>query len=840
MATFTYNFDTRVITVDSPDTTITLQELLNSVADEMDDLNNMDDDLIARWSGKDPLGLPGENTGITLTLLNGWKLNFAEFTPGPVSAIVTGGNLLAQEQDGTAALTPIISGVNVATIAQASSATFSEAQANKQLQYQIESLQRRTYRQTGDTFYVDPVNGDNANDGLLPERPFVGSLRGPKATFAAAFALVTSGQHDGIYFVQSTAGASTILDEIIVIDKEDVQIRGPGPGFVIRSTSAVSRPVTITGDHVEFTGVSILPVAGGGLSGVACTGAEPYLHHLRITNSNAEGVTLAASSDHFIVDAVDIDNCVGKAIHVLGAPGGHVCGGRLHDCSHGIHLDALGGTINGQCLIDDILIYDHTTKGVLIDSGFEQSFVDASALFTGNGTGQPGGVNPLHDVENNEPTTAVLLKAEDITETLNRNARFIEHLHGTHTWQSASFYVDPVNGRDDWDGSRRAPFQTIQAAVDATTNNNHDVIFLLATDSGITETDEAVIVNKNYVFIRGPGRDFRLKNTSPGDVLTITGEGVEVASFRVQGAASGTGRGIVATGELVLVENLHMERAKGDAIVLSGISNGVVRDCLINGRSGGPLVNEGNGIVVEGAATNSYNRIFDNRIMGVGGDGIVVGATINDTMLERNTIHDGDGWGISIASGTNGTIVRHNHFSNNALGAWTDLSGLTDFENNEQWATAENLANLHNLQELAPTTVAAGTTTTVVNTTRTEADGYWDNSAILVTADDGTKITRAVSSYVSANGAFTLDSALPFTPSTGNLVALLSSGGSGSGGGGGGLTATQATQLLEVWQLLGLDIVRPLTVTRTQRSVGSEIIQRIVELTGGTVTITRQ
>lgn len=57
-----------------------------------------------------------------------------------------------------------------------------------------------------------------------------------------------------------------------------------------------------------------------------------------------------------------------------------------------------------------------------------------------------------------------------------------------------------------------------------------------------------------------------------------------------------------------------------------------------------------------------------------------------------------------------------------------------------------------------------------------------------------------------------------------------------------GLTAAQATQLIEIWQVLGLDITHPLTVSKTARSAGSVIGQKIEENvpTAGSVKVTRQ
>jgi len=70
----------------------------------------------------------------------------------------------------------------------------------------------------------------------------------------------------------------------------------------------------------------------------------------------------------------------------------------------------------------------------------------------------------------------------------------------------------------------------------------------------------------------------------------------------------------------------------------------------------------------------------------------------------------------------------------------------------------------------------------------------------------------------------------------GSTGAALESGGAG----GAGLTDAQATQLAEVWRLLGLDSAAPLTIARTQRSAGSGIVLRIAELPSGSATVTRQ
>ncbi|HOW94941.1 MAG TPA: hypothetical protein PLF91_10675 [Mycolicibacterium fallax] len=58
-------------------------------------------------------------------------------------------------------------------------------------------------------------------------------------------------------------------------------------------------------------------------------------------------------------------------------------------------------------------------------------------------------------------------------------------------------------------------------------------------------------------------------------------------------------------------------------------------------------------------------------------------------------------------------------------------------------------------------------------------------------------------------------------------------------GGGGGLTVDQATQLLEVYQRLGLAAGKPLTQTATEIST-EDFTLAVAEPVAGTVTVTRQ
>ena len=56
---------------------------------------------------------------------------------------------------------------------------------------------------------------------------------------------------------------------------------------------------------------------------------------------------------------------------------------------------------------------------------------------------------------------------------------------------------------------------------------------------------------------------------------------------------------------------------------------------------------------------------------------------------------------------------------------------------------------------------------------------------------------------------------------------------------GAGLDSTQATMLLEIYRLYGLDPTLPLVVTDTERTVGGTVIEQTIASTGSSTTVTR-
>lgn len=125
MVTFTFDKVTKTIAIASPDTLVTVQELVNAIREWEQELWNLEEDSFIVASGKEDLG-GGVSVAITLELLNDWRVQFeARAGPDWEQCIVKGGNLVATNAYNN---NPIKNSAYVqVTIAQSSSATLINA-----------------------------------------------------------------------------------------------------------------------------------------------------------------------------------------------------------------------------------------------------------------------------------------------------------------------------------------------------------------------------------------------------------------------------------------------------------------------------------------------------------------------------------------------------------------------------------------------------------------------------------------------------------------------------------------------------------------------------------------
>ena len=119
-----FDQENKLIIIKSPQTSVTVQTLINTIRDFEDNPEAMDNASLANAYGKQDLG-SGMKVGITLELINNWRIKFEDRNgPDYILCSVSGGNLVAVNDYNNNPIKP--SAFTQVTIAQSTSATISE------------------------------------------------------------------------------------------------------------------------------------------------------------------------------------------------------------------------------------------------------------------------------------------------------------------------------------------------------------------------------------------------------------------------------------------------------------------------------------------------------------------------------------------------------------------------------------------------------------------------------------------------------------------------------------------------------------------------------------------
>lgn len=284
------------------------------------------------------------------------------------------------------------------------------------------------------------------------------------------------------------------------------------------------------------------------------------------------------------------------------------------------------------------------------------------------------------------------LSLSELTRRVDRNADLTELGRSDHTWQNIHIiYVSPNNGDSADNGStgtRDKPFDNLDDAIAVASTSDHPLIELIADAVGATtylDVTAVITVNKRYLFIRGPGRDFIVRRTTAGDVFNITADGVELAGFQIETAGVGAGRGVeVASVNHVQLYRMWINETRGDAVRLTDSSHTQLIYCTLegSGQSG-----SGHGLVINNATAVSHVRILSCHISAVDGDGIRAIGSSTEIIVRDCELHDNTGWGINLGANTTSCVVHDNVICNNTSGNLQNLGTNNVTENNEQWAT---------------------------------------------------------------------------------------------------------------------------------------------------------
>lgn len=370
--TLLFDFPAQIITVPLPDTTLDLQYLINSIRDAEDDITpGMSYSKIADAFGKQDLG-GGVKVGITVVLLNGWRVMFAA-RPGPdtVSVSITGGNFV-----GEAGANPVAPSLfTQVTTTQSSSATIITPQSDTNLVYLVESL-RNSHPAFGNVFYWDPYGGDDAASGVTPTT----SVK----TFAAAHALASSGNNDVIFCRSTNPSGTTTVNETLNITKHNLKLRGPGDNVKIIPTSTSAPTININSDNVEVSGFYLETANTGSQNALTANGNNILVRDLWISHVRGHGVSVVSSARFRLLTSM-IDHCQLDGVHF----GNTTSQALISKCIVGDNVSGINltGTGISDNVIENCLVYKNSGYGVEIGASVSRTALRSGNTITNNTVG---------------------------------------------------------------------------------------------------------------------------------------------------------------------------------------------------------------------------------------------------------------------------------------------------------------------------------------------------------------------------------------------------------------------------------------------------------------------
>jgi hypothetical protein len=368
-----------------------------------------------------------------------------------------------------------------------------------------------------------------------------------------------------------------------------------------------------------------------------------------------------------------------------------------------------------------------------------------------------------------------------ITENFNRIRHSIESTRTSHPGFGTVFYVDAATGgtgKDTNDGlSYTSPLKTFAAAHALAVSGRGDVIQFIAPGINASICIENLVITKEDVQVRGPGRGQEIKPTT-GIGVHIQANNCSLAGMVVRAPTGSSADCIVINGKFSRLDNLY----------------------VIGADTGGATpVGSGIGIHLKGG---DYHKITNVEVEKCGSDGIkFTDAPLGAEGSPREVLFKD-------------CVVYYNR------GSGFNLTATSS--NSTRLNVIDNCRILHN--SMYGVNIGANVLRTLVRSNNWIKDnGFFPN--------DGTPVFE--------NEIFvdplSLDTMIDTMPD--RIASNVWEHGTRTLTASGALTSEQSTMLLEMYNLLGLDPTIPLVVTTTSRSAGS-ISQTIVG-DDTTVTVTR-
>jgi len=369
---------TKIITIESPQTTISIQDLHDDIRLFEHLAQNLEEGTIANASGKQSLG-GGVTVGITLELVNNWRIAFAA-RPGPdtVNCTVTGGNLVATNDYENNPVYP--TAYTQVTISQSSSATVIEAPSDDHILYLLAALKGGKQRSVGNYYYWNPTSGSDSNDGTTPGNAVL--------TFAQAQSLASAGAGDTIFCMATNSSGTTTVTETLNITKANLKVMGPGHTFQLIPTADTSPTITIAAANVELSGFYVSTAGTGSQNAITVSANNAFIQDNWIANVRGHGIAVSSSSRANINSCV-IEHCGGSGTGNGVNIGNSTTEALISKCIifDNVNGAALSGTGIADNIFENNLIYQHSGYGISVGADVLRTHVRSGHTFNKNTSG---------------------------------------------------------------------------------------------------------------------------------------------------------------------------------------------------------------------------------------------------------------------------------------------------------------------------------------------------------------------------------------------------------------------------------------------------------------------
>jgi len=418
----------------------------------------------------------------------------------------------------------------------------------------------------------------------------------------------------------------------------------------------------------------------------------------------SEGITFEGQNSSVasvtLLDAANINNCEFKNLFVSGiADDSNV----FKDCALGA-ITSVDGYLD-HCGLSDTITLGGTSQTTIVNCYSLVAGSDTPAINIGSGSdlairGYNGGIellgkagtdNASIDLASGQVVIGAGNIAGEITLRGNGASRgtsdgtyiIDQMLHGSkvdsirqivelqrphHTGMGKIIYWDPYSGDDTHAGDHLdRGVKTFAQAHNLATDNGHDIIIgVTGNPTGITTSNESIVITKNYLFLRSTGRDFRIisaDDTKPA--IDIQASGIEVSSLVVGTSTTNAEEALHVAGSFPLIKDVYIEGGSNGIHVVGG-GHGIIENTRISHGSG-------YGVKIEGASEHFV--ITGSHVGSNAGGGVIIDySTGHELTIKDTVIHGSTGYGIDISATSSGVLIDSTvTMYSNSLGDVNDL-----------------------------------------------------------------------------------------------------------------------------------------------------------------------